>query len=692
MKLNFIEVDTAIKIKLCAILEQLNQRRNRAERVSSFVDDCIVEEEQGNALSTQFLQMQKNQWIDLQEHFERYCNVLPVFGFNSAKYDINLIKSYLLPILVNERDIEPTVIKKANQFVSFKFGDIQLLDIINFLGAATSHDSFLKAYKTKETKGFFPYEKFDCPEKMNNKELPPDDCFFRNLHNNNPLEKDYNDFQNLVRSGSTTYQAVAKLRMDRIPPTGAENYSYLQTVWENNNMLNFSDFLKWYNNKDVVPTLEAMQKTIEFYHNKETDMLELGCTLPNLAIISLHKSADSKFHSFTESDRDLLEKIREDMVGGPSIVFTRKAVVDETFILKTSNLCKSIVGIDVSQLYPYSMCQPMPTGLYTRCEYDSAISRFTARQNKSRSFENMVLSYFQHSRPDCKIESNITTGGQKKIDCSVDEICYHCNTVFEAMECYYHYCPCQETRPSLTDTDIERGVQKRQQDEMRREYIQQKGYEIVEIWECEWWRLYKTDAPVKNYLRANFAYKLPLSEEQLSQRIVDVRLFGYVQCDIEVPEQLCDYFSNFPPIFKNTVVSGDDIGNLVKEYAKKEGPKPRRMLISSFILTNGTIITPLFLFHLKLGLVCRKIHRSVLYTPRKCFNNFIQSAVDARRQTYKNPQSSVVAETMKLLANSSYGYQIMDRSRHTMTKYLSNEKTHSAINSKIFKRPNPITG
>ena len=91
------------------------------------------------------------------------------------------------------------------------------------------------------------------------------------------------------------------------------------------------------------------------------------------------------------------------MVGGPSTVFTRKAVVDETFMRKSSDLCKSIVGIDASQLYPYSMCQPMPTGLYTRWEYDSETKRFTARQNKSRPFEKMVLSYFQQSRPDCKI-------------------------------------------------------------------------------------------------------------------------------------------------------------------------------------------------------------------------------------------------------------------------------------------------
>ena len=193
MKLNFIEAETAIKIKLCAKLEQLNRRRNG---MSNFVDNCIVEQEEED-LFTQFLQMQKNKKIDFQEHFERYCNVLPVFGFNRAKYDNNLIKSYLLPILVNERDIEPRVIKKANQFVSFKFGDIQLLDIMNFLGGATSLDSFLKAYKTNETKSFFPDEWFDCPKKMNNKELPPFDSFFSILRNSSPLEKIITTFKTL---------------------------------------------------------------------------------------------------------------------------------------------------------------------------------------------------------------------------------------------------------------------------------------------------------------------------------------------------------------------------------------------------------------------------------------------------------------------------------------------------------------
>ena len=429
-----------------------------------------------------------------------------------------------------------------------------------------------------------------------------------------------------------------------------------------------------------------MQKMIEFYHNKGIDMLKLGCTLPNLANICLHKSTDSKFYPFTESDKDLFEKIRDDMVGGSSIVFTRKAVVNGTFIRKSSNLFKSIVGIDASQLYPYSMCQPMPTGLYTRWEYDSETKRFTARPNKSRSFENMVLSYIQQSRPECKFENNVTTGRQKKIDCfSVDGICYHCNTVDEAMGCYYHYCPSQEARSSLTDADIQRGMKKRQQDEMRRDYIQQKGYQIVEMWECEWWSLYKTDASVKNLLRENFPYKRPLSEEPLLQGIIDGRLFGYVQCDIEVPQHLRSYFSKFLPISKNTVVSREDIGTLMREYAEKE------IIMAQFCSQKWHHITLLLLFYLKLGLVCKKIHRFVQCTPKKCFNNFVQSAVDARRQGDENPNSSVVAETMKLLANTSYGYQIMDRSRHTVTKYLTDENLHSAIISKLFKRLNHIT-
>ena len=131
----------------------------------------------------------------------------------------------------------------------------------------------------------------------------------------------------------------------------------------------------------------------------------------------------------------------------------------------------------------------------------------------------------------------------------------------------------------------------------------------------------------------------------------------------------------------------------MKEYAEKEGimSQPRGMLISSFHLKNGTIIIPLLLYYFHLGLECTKIHQFFQYTPKKYFSSFAQSAVNSRRQRDENPNSSVVAETMKVLANSSYGYQIMDCSQHTVTKYLNDEKTHSAINNKLFRWLNFIT-
>ena len=136
----------------------------------------------------------------------------------------------MLPNLVNERDIEPTAIRKANQFGSFKLGDIQLLGIMNSLGGARNLDSFLKEYKTSETKVFFPYEWFDHLDKMQNTELPPYDAFYCKLRSCNLLEAEYTDYVNLLKSGLTTEQAAIKLKRSKTPTNRIENYQYLQQI------------------------------------------------------------------------------------------------------------------------------------------------------------------------------------------------------------------------------------------------------------------------------------------------------------------------------------------------------------------------------------------------------------------------------------------------------------------------------
>ena len=99
-KMKILQVETTIRSKVAQIRVFPIDRRNHRKDIE---EDC-----QGNdsdKVSTQVLQVQQNQLIELQDHYVRYCNSLPVLGTNSSKYDINLIEEYLTTILVNERDI-----------------------------------------------------------------------------------------------------------------------------------------------------------------------------------------------------------------------------------------------------------------------------------------------------------------------------------------------------------------------------------------------------------------------------------------------------------------------------------------------------------------------------------------------------------------------------------------------------------
>ena len=168
--------------------------------------------------------------------------------------------------------------------------------------------------------------------------MPPYEAFFSKLRNKKPLNKDFNDYEKLRLSELDKQQALKKLQIKTVPPSGLDNYDYLQETWNKNGMTVFKDFLKWYNNSDVVPSLEALQRLIQFYHSNGIDMLKFGCSLLNLANICLHKSTNYKFYPFCESDKDFCEILGEDMTSAPSIVFSRKAVVDETFVTNSSNI------------------------------------------------------------------------------------------------------------------------------------------------------------------------------------------------------------------------------------------------------------------------------------------------------------------------------------------------------------------
>ena len=197
---------------------------------------------------------------------------------------------------------------------------------------------------------------------------------------------------------------------------------------------------------------------------------------------------------------------------------------------------------------------------------------------------------------------------------------------------------------------------------------------------------------VKDFLKSNYPFQPSMNKNSLIEKIKRGELFGVVDCSLEVPEEMYPYFEDFPRIFKNCEVGRDDIGDHMKEFAERNKllSRPRKMLISSFKLERGPVITPLLLFYLEKGVILKDVFWFLQYTPRRCFETFVQNVVDARREGDQNRESTVVAETMKLIGNSSYGYQIMDRSRHTNTKYVKGSQVDKFINNRFFKTMNEL--
>ena len=194
-----------------------------------------------------------------------------------------------------------------------------------------------------------------------------------------------------------------------------------------------------------------------------------------------------------------------------------------------------------------------------------------------------------------------------------------------------------------------------------------------------------TTNTVKQHIWEHFPYRRSVAVEQLVEEIKRGKSFAYVKCDIEVPEKFRPKFDNFPAIFKNTLVSENDIGDLMTTMPRKK----------DYCLNLENCWYPAShhkMEHLLLRCYCF-LYNLALYAPKftVLLSNFQRNAstalcIQPRRQGDDNSKSNVVAETMTFLTNISYGYQIIDRSRHTVMRYLSDKRTQAAVNKKLLKK------
>ena len=101
---------------------------------------------------------------------------------------------------------------------------------------------------------------------------------------------------------------------------------------------------------------------------------------------------------------------------------------------------------------------------------------------------------------------------------------------------------------------------------------------------------------IATHLRRPLDKMKAMSMENILAAVRNDVLFGCVECDIHVPEQLRETFSQMCPIFKNTEISREN------EEENDIMRQPRRSLIGSMVGKKILFTTPLLKWYLEHGL------------------------------------------------------------------------------------------
>ena len=338
--------------------------------INSFVED-LQERQRKIAQVVESLYLQPESGEDGEEKenpiWRNWVNQVPVFGFNSGRYDINMIKEYFVKYLAKISDVK--VAKKENSYMFLSLPNFKFLDIKNYLAPGLSYDAWCRAYGCELQKLAFPYEWFDSFDKLNHK---------------GPVK--YEEFYSSLKGGITISE---------------EEYQNFCDEFSKQGCVTMKDWLKEYNLADVKPFIEALEKTREQYYPDEIDLLKDAVSIPGISMMyvlneSLKRKKYSEPDLFAprepckcecsddcgEAGCEKCEEVRKDckictkneayemlttgMIGGPSIVFCRYAEAGvsqiRSHIYEDAKTCRAILGLDANSLYLFCSGQEMPCG------------------------------------------------------------------------------------------------------------------------------------------------------------------------------------------------------------------------------------------------------------------------------------------------------------------------------------------
>ena len=109
---------------------------------------------------------------------------------------------------------------------------------------------------------------------------------------------------------------------------------------------------------------------------------------------------------------------------------------------------------------------------------------------------------FLENELNLKIEHHENTGEHRiknTIKNDADGYCKNINTIFEFQGCYYH--GCKKCKPNGINPTCKKTYQELYEKTIKKkEHCINEGYKYIEIWECEWTKIKKSDELLNNYI------------------------------------------------------------------------------------------------------------------------------------------------------------------------------------------------
>jgi len=139
-------------------------------------------------------------------------------------------------------------------------------------------------------------------------------------------------------------------------------------------MRTFADLLRYYNNLDVSPGLEALQKMRASYTEKGIDILKDAASLPGVSMHYLLRGTIERGAKLFSLRKEAYEMLKGVVVGEQSLVFKRYHAAGETTIrphrFKNPKPCRRVIGYDANLLYLSTMLHDMSCGKEIVVHYD----------------------------------------------------------------------------------------------------------------------------------------------------------------------------------------------------------------------------------------------------------------------------------------------------------------------------------